>query len=269
MGLIFGPLTCMLVYKMEVRKIGMPELRRTSAEEKPGPDTIEAVRVRLLDRKRPAADQIYRALREAIISGGFRPRESLSENRICSMFTVSRSPVRIALTRLAEDGLVDIFPQRGSFVAPIKLQRVREGHFARVALELAIVGEAAQRWSAHCATATLEAVKLQKRYARARDAWNFHMVDEQFHRSFAVCAGLEGVWNTIQSVKTHLDRVRHLANPVKGHMDKVIAEHEAVVAELDAGEAGAAIDAMRIHLDSLHVTIARLKPLHEDYFVED
>ena len=99
---------------------------------------------RHVDKKLPAADQIYQGLREAIIFGNFRPNEAISENRVCGMFNVSRSPVRIALTRLVGDKLIDIFPQRGSFVSPIILQKVREGHFARVALELAVLKEAAK-----------------------------------------------------------------------------------------------------------------------------
>lgn len=256
----------MLVYKFEVRKKRMASIRPQISDDSRTPDA--GGRLHALDRKLPAADQIYRVLRNAIISGGFRPREAMSENRLCGMFTVSRSPVRIALTRLAEDELVDIFPQRGSFVAPIKLQQVREGHFARVALELAVLGEAAQRWTDKDAAAVHEAIKLQKRYAKAGDSWSFHIADEQFHKSFAIGANLEGVWTTIQSVKTHLDRIRHLANPVKGHMDKVIAEHEAVVAPLNQGNRDAAVAAMRRHLDSLHDTIGRLRPLHPDYFAE-
>lgn len=246
----------------------MPVSKSSTAGEKPNQIAEATGWLLQFDRKLPAANQIYGALREAIISGGFKPGEALSENRICGMFSVSRSPVRIALTRLAEDGLIDIFPQRGSFVAPIKLQRVREGHFARVALELAVLREAAQHWSPRWTAAVTEAIKLQKRSARAGDSWSFHVADEQFHRNFAVCAGLEGVWNTIQGVKTHLDRVRHLANPVQGHMSKIVAEHEAVVDLLDRGLSEEANEAMRHHLDSLHATLARLRPLHEDYFVE-
>lgn len=240
----------------------MQQILSTRAPERVG-SAIHAI-----DRRFPAADQIYRVLRDQIISGGFRPREALSENRICAMFSVSRSPVRIALTRLVEDGLIDILPQRGSFVAPINLTRVREGHFARVALEVALVREAGGRWSPRKAAVLNEAIKQQKKHARTGDAWSFHMADEQFHRGFASAAGLAGVWTTVQGVKTHLDRVRHLANPVQGHMDKVIGEHSQVVAALNAGDTETAIGAMRLHLDSLHETIARLKPLHEDYFTD-
>ena len=79
-----------------------------------------------LDRRLPAAEQVYRGLREAILTCRLEPNEAISENRLCGLFGVSRSPVRTAITRLAEDGLIDIFPQRGTFVAPIKLRQVRE-----------------------------------------------------------------------------------------------------------------------------------------------
>lgn len=223
---------------------------------------------RHVDRKLPAADQIYQGLREAIISGIFRPNEAISENRVCGMFNVSRSPVRIALTRLAEDKLIDIFPQRGSFVSPIILQKVQEGHFARVALELAVLSEAARHWTGQASSEAKKAIKLQQQFSKTGDLWSFHTADEMFHRNFADAARLKGIWDTILSVKTHLDRVRHLANPVKGHMEKVIDEHKAVIQHLDAGNVQEAMEAMRLHLDSLHTTIARLKSLHSTDFVE-
>ena len=70
-----------------------------------------------LDRHLPAAEQLYRLLRHEIITCQIAPIEAISENRICGMFGVSRSQVRVAVTRLAEDGLIEIFPQRGTFVA--------------------------------------------------------------------------------------------------------------------------------------------------------
>lgn len=245
----------------------MPSIASAKTER---PDVLTALIdfSRHVDRKLPAADQIYQGLREAIISGSFRPNEAISENRVCGMFNVSRSPVRIALTRLAEDKLIDIFPQRGSFVSPIILQKVREGHFARVALELAVLTEASKLWTEKTSSLAKKAIKLQQQYSKSGDLWGFHTADELFHRSFAVSAGLEGIWDTIMGVKTHLDRVRHLANPVKGHMEKVIEEHKSVVRHLDNGETGEAAAAMRAHLDSLHATIARLKSLHGEDFIE-
>ena len=131
-----------------------------------------------------------------------------------------------------------------------------------------MLSEAAKHWSEKSSAEAKKAIKLQQQFAKGGDLWNFHTSDELFHRNFAVSAKLQGIWDTILCVKTHLDRVRHLANPVKGHMDKVIEEHKAVLRHLDESDETGAIEAMRLHLDSLHTTIARLKPLHAKDFVE-
>ena len=224
--------------------------------------------MRLLDRRLPAAEQIYQLLREEIITCRLVPGEAISENRICGMFNVSRSPVRIALTRLAEDGLIDIFPQRGSFVAPIRMKQVIESQFARTALEIALVEVAAKAWTeAHAAEAHANLAD-QKRHAAGGEAWEFYLDNERFHQMIARAAGLEGVWATVQSVKMLWDRVGHLANRVSGHREEIIAEHEAIVVALDARDEKRAVKAMKLHLRSVFNAIARLRPLHEDYFTD-
>src|SRR6185369_13463569 len=118
------PLSGMLVYKLApVNAPPGSEMPRASLKSAEAAPSLEAFEV---DRKLPAAEQVYRGLREAIITCRLEPNEAISENRLCGLFGVSRSPVRTAITRLAEDGLIDIFPQRGTFVAPIKLRQVRE-----------------------------------------------------------------------------------------------------------------------------------------------
>ena len=243
-------------------------MRRTKpkAEDSPGPPGPESFS---LDRKLPAAEQVYRALREAILTCRLEPTEAISENRLCGLFGVSRSPVRTAITRLAEDGLIDIFPQRGTFVAPIKLKQVREAQFARTALEMALATEAAKHWR-DSDTAEIEAnLLLQKRCAKARDAWGFYIANEDFHRIIARAANLEGVWNMIQGVKTLWDRVGHIANRVPAHTAIVIEEHRKIVQGLDQRDPKAAAAAMKEHLKSVDHAIARLRPLHGDYFVDE
>jgi len=221
-----------------------------------------------VDRRLPAAEQVYRALRAAIITCRLQPNEAISENRLAEMFGVSRSPVRIAITRLAEDGLIDIFPQRGTFVAPIKLKNVREAQFARSALEVALIEEAARHWQDRD-TAELQAnLELQRQHAKAGDGWSFYLDNEDFHRVIARAARLDGVWTTVQGVKMLWDRIGHMANRVPAHMAEIIEEHRKIVEALEKRDPKAAAAAMRLHLKSVDHAIARLKPLHADYFVE-
>ena len=189
----------------------------------------------MLDRRLPAAEQVYRLLREAIITCRLRPHEAISENRLCGMFHVSRSPVRIAITRLAEDGLIDIFPQRGTFVAPIKLKQVREAQFARIALEVALVQEAAKRWRDAYTVELRNNLETQKQHANAGDSRGFYLDNEDFHQVIARAAELEGVWTTVQSVKMLWDRIGHMANRVPAHTAKIIEEHRRIVAALQRG----------------------------------
>jgi DNA-binding GntR family transcriptional regulator len=222
-----------------------------------------------LDRRLPAAEQVYRRLREAILTCRLEPNEAISENRLCGLFGVSRSPVRTAITRLAEDGLIDIFPQRGTFVAPIKLRQVKEAQFARSALEQALAREAAKHWRETDTAALLANLDLQKRHAKARDAWGFYAANEDFHRIIARGAGLEGVWNMIQGVKTLWDRIGHMANRVPAHTAIIIEEHRAIIEALQQRDPKAAAAAMQEHLKSVDHAIARLRPEHADYFVEE
>lgn len=221
-----------------------------------------------VDRRLPAAEQVYRVLRNEIITCRIAPNEAISENRLCGMFGVSRSPVRVAVTRLAEDGLIEIFPQRGTYVAPIKLKQVREAQFARSALEVALAEEAARHWSAANSKEARENLERQMQHAESGDGWSFFLDNESFHQIIARAARLEGVWTTVQSVKTIWDRIGHLANRVPAHTLEIIAEHERIIEALDGRSPEGASTAMRIHLQSVDKAIARLQPLYTTYFVD-
>lgn len=260
------PLGGMLVYKLAPVNAApgseMPRASLKSAETAPAFEIFE------VDRKLPAAEQVYRGLREAIIICRLEPNEAISENRLCGLFGVSRSPVRTAITRLAEDGLIDIFPQRGTFVAPIKLRQVREAQFARSAMEVALAAEAAKHWRDSDTSAIRTCLEDQKRHSKARDVWGFHLDNESFHQIIARAADLEGVWRTVQSVKLQWDRIGHLANRVPAHTALIIEEHRKIVQALERREPKAAAAAMKLHIKSVDHAIARLRPDHGDYFVD-
>ncbi len=167
-----------------------------------------------------------------------RPGTSISENRICRQIGVSRTPVRAAIIRLVEDGLIEVFPQKGSFVAPIKLSAVRSNHFIRKALELAVLRRAGASWSPDRAAKARQILSRQERALEEGDLESFHELDEDFHRSFCTAAGLEGVWSTIEIAKARVDRVHRLAAG-QGRLPLVVVEHRAIVDALDAGDPNA------------------------------
>lgn len=219
------------------------------------------------DRRRQVSDQIYEALKKAIVSLELPPGTSISENRICRQIGVSRTPVRAAISRLVEDGLIEVFPQKGSFVAPIKLSAVRDNHFIRKALELAVLRRAADSWSPNRAAKARLILSRQERSLEESDLEAFHELDEEFHRSFCVAAGLEGVWSTIQIAKARVDRVHRLAAG-QGRLPLVVAEHRAILDALDADEPESAAASLDYHLERAPSIMESLLSSHKRYFVD-
>ena len=93
----------------------------------------------------PASRQVYRALRDAIISPELAPGQRLSENELAERLAVSRTPVREALIRLRDERFVQIVPQLGTFVTRISTAAVQDAQFIRESLECAAVRLAATR----------------------------------------------------------------------------------------------------------------------------
>ncbi|MBS1182950.1 MAG: GntR family transcriptional regulator [Proteobacteria bacterium] len=118
-----------------------------------------------LDPKQPIGAQVHSLLKKMIIGLAFMPNEALSEKELALRLGVSRTPVREALIRLADETLVDVFPQRGTFVSPIKVADVMEAHL-REAREAAVARRARSDGRPVCLSAP-EDLHQPHRYSRA------------------------------------------------------------------------------------------------------
>lgn len=218
-------------------------------------------------RGQSTAEIIHRVLKEDILSLKLKPGEALSEKRLGEQFGVSRTPVREAVLRLSDEKLVDVFPQSGTYVSRIPLQALKEANIIRKALE-----ETAIRHAAALATPAMlepvhEALALQRRHMRAKDASGFHAADEAFHAAIADAAGLPGLWTIVRQAKMQVDRCRMMTLPEPGRMAKVIAEHEAILEALVARDATRAAHGIDDHLSRVIIDADALSQLHPDYFL--
>src|SRR5882757_1042728 len=92
-----------------------------------------------LDRDRQAAPQVFERLRGMIISLELPPGSALSRAELAAQFGISSTPIRDALMRLEEEGLVDVFPQYATVVSRVDVRLAQQAHFLRQAVELEIV----------------------------------------------------------------------------------------------------------------------------------
>jgi DNA-binding GntR family transcriptional regulator len=215
-----------------------------------------------------AGVQCYEVLRDAIVSLRLEPGERISDVALAAELGVSRTPVREAVLQLAGEGLVEVIPQRGTFVAPISLEAVREAQFLREALELAALREAVDRIG-EPELAELDAnLAAQRDAAAAADAARFYALDEEFHRRLVEYSGFPGAWRVARRSRAHLDRARVLSLPGREVIRYLVTQHSEIVERLRAHDRAGVEELMRDHLRRVYRDLPELERTHPDYFAQ-
>lgn len=212
----------------------------------------------MLNRKQNLTEQIHGYLLQEIVQGHMPANSTISENEIATKFGVSRTPIREVLLLLEKQGLVRIYPQVGSFVAPIRLADVIEAQFLREHLECALMHEAIARVIEADRQRLRVVLRKQKAALEENDAEAFYDLDEEMHALFAEIAGKPGLWELIRQRKVHLDRVRRISLQTPSRMADVYAQHLRICAGLLEGQQEQAIAELRSHLRGVLQTVERL-----------
>ncbi|QHQ35369.1 GntR family transcriptional regulator [Algicella marina] len=215
------------------------------------------------------SDVIYDDLRSAIIRMDLRPGDPVVEAHIRDRHGVSRTPVREAVLRLAEEGLVDVVSKSGTFVSRIPLVALREAIVARRALEAVTCAAAAERASESDVMSLRAIVQRQRERAETGDLEFFHDADDAFHAEVAAIAQYPGLWTMISNIRVQVERYRRLTLPQPGRMKMVVQEHAAVVDAIAAHDAETAVKAMHVHLDKLQLDISIFRDLWPECFIID
>jgi len=213
-----------------------------------------------------ASSRIYGDLRSELVTMRRRPGEVISESEIALSYGVSRTPVREAILKLSDEGLLDVFPQSGIFVSRIPLAALPEAIIIRKALEETTARLAAERATTSQVLQLRSIVARQREADEAGDRAAFHRADELFHATIADVARHPGIWTLILHVKVHVDRYRQLTLPVTGRMTQVIAEHEPILAAIEARDPQRAGIAMERHLDRLLRDISETQHTNPEFF---
>jgi DNA-binding GntR family transcriptional regulator len=215
------------------------------------------------------ARQVTRALRHAIVTMQLAPGEMLSEQELARRFGVSRSPVREALIKLSEAGLVRVLPQRGTQVVKISQAGVEDARFIREAVECAVVREAAVRATPALIADLNASLTKQRRAQRAASTEEFLSLDEEFHRLLAEAAKRPAAWQMIEDIKPQMDRVRFLDMAKATPRHAVLAQHVVIVEAIKARDPAAAEKAMRQHLSEILRSLPELAAQYPHLFEWD
>ncbi|HYF53154.1 MAG TPA: GntR family transcriptional regulator [Salinarimonas sp.] len=221
---------------------------------------------RAVDRTRHAAAHVIALLRDQIVSLALPPGTVVNRAELQERFGLSSTPIRDALLRLQEEGFVDVFPQHATRVSAIDLTAARQAQFLRRSVELEVVRTLAGAPDPDLVRRLRSIMAQQKALADIGELEGFEGLDQGFHRALYEAAGAPDLWTIVRRNSGQIDRLRRLHLPVPGKAHQIVADHEAIVGAIAAGDPPGAERALRDHLSRSLAFSAEMRARYPGYF---
>ncbi|WP_208630414.1 GntR family transcriptional regulator [Amycolatopsis kentuckyensis] len=210
---------------------------------------------------------VYETLRRKVLTLELPPGAALSENELAASLGVSRTPVREGLILLSDEGLVQVFPQIGSFVSRVDPQRVADAQFLREAVELAALDDLPAALDDAVVEDLLDNLARQQHPDIGLE--EFFALDEAFHHGLLKLSGHGNAWTTVASAKGHLDRARRLGLYDAQSPAEFATQHVEIFDAVRTGDVAVARAAMRRHLRAVFEDVERIREQSPELFSTD
>jgi DNA-binding GntR family transcriptional regulator len=181
-------------------------------------------------------DRAYERIRHDIISCAIAPGTEISEGQLCIQYKLGKAPVRMALNRLAHDGLVRAIPRRGYMVSPVTVRDIHDVFELRLMLEPAAARMAAGRVNAQRLQAIDESCRAGYEPGDLRSTSRFLDANKAFHVAIAQSTGNVRLAGAIEQLLDQMTRLLHLGLGLRNRSQEMQQEHRALVKALVRGD---------------------------------
>ncbi|KXJ54784.1 MAG: transcriptional regulator [Thalassospira sp. Nap_22] len=213
-----------------------------------------------------ASTQLHDSLRKRIIDLELAPGQYLSRAEIAEEYGVSQTPVRDALLKLEEEGLVDTFPQSKTEVSRIDVEQALETQFLRLSVELEVTRRLANAKDPALTVKAHSILAQQNAVSAANDLDTFGKLDRDFHYALYEAAGVAQLYGVVEARSGHIDRLRKLNLPDPGKSASILDCHARILAAIDKGDASTACEVVREHLMGTLATVDAIRERHPSFF---
>ena len=223
--------------------------------------------VRYRDRLAGESAKAYalRELNDNIINMELKPGTLISENELSRILGVSRTPIREAIQELSKAAVIEIYPQRGSYVALIDPLLVEEARFLRKVLDTAVIEEACDVATQTDIEKMEENVSLQEFYLQSEAADKIYLLDDEFHKLIYSAARKETIHAMRSNIMLHFDRVRTLS--MKTVKDtKIVNDHRQMLEAIKNKDKETAKALVEKHLSRYQIDEAEIRAAYPQYF---
>lgn len=209
---------------------------------------------------------VYNIIKNEIVKFNLVPGQKITENKIAEKLNVSRTPVREAFLRLKQEGLIVVYPQRGSFISLIDPEHVEEARYMRATLEIATVELAFDHVSEEMLVKLEENLQKQKSSIAEKRYEDFFEYDQDFHKTiFEACNKLR-VWDYMQGMMFNLNRIRMLSLASNYHWETLLLQHEQIIDSMRKNERDQARQVMTDHMGLQSIDFAKFMQEYPQYF---
>lgn len=211
-------------------------------------------------------EYVYRFLKFNIMELKLIPGSALSEKDIAQLLGVSRTPVREAFIQLSQEYLLDILPQKGTYVSLIDIENVEESKFLRETIEKAVIAMACVEFPSDKLFELQSNIVLQELCIKEKNYLKFYELDEELHRTIFVGCKKARIWSMIQQMNTHYNRVRILNIGGGYDVPPVLKQHKELVLAIKEKDVELGIRTIDLHLNKVKFDIQDLCRDYAQYF---
>lgn len=212
-----------------------------------------------INKPEPLAKTALKALRTSILSNDLTTGVVYNEKGLARDLGISRTPVREALLELSAKRLVKFLPQKGVIINTFSQKDVEDVFDVRTALEVYSI----QKICKHIETTDISLLKDcledQKEALAENDAGQFMEADRRFHIGFTTLTKNNYLMEMMHDIRDIMHLMGFKALGIKGRMQQVVHEHQAVLTAVAAGDAAAAVSSMEAHLALSKTAVNKIK----------
>ena len=199
--------------------------------------------------KQSLTAKVYTRIREDIIEGRYKTGDYLVETKLAEELDVSRTPIREALRRLAQEHII-IETTRGASVVGINKDDMRDMYDIRMRLEGFAAYKAAQNRTEEDVEKLRKILELQEFYTQKHDADNIKNFDTDFHAEMYLCSKSQNLYYTLEPLHKKGVKYRKASVARTDNAEQSFEEHKAIFEAIAAGDPEAAEKAALKHIEN-------------------
>lgn len=214
-----------------------------------------------------ASDYVYEVLYNKIISIDLAPGTSVSPTQLSKDLGISRTPIQRACTTLAENGLLEVLPQRGSYVSLINIDRVYESFYMRNLLEQAAIQQVCVLPNRNEISFLLKQNIYNQRQALEHNLYEqYFKFDNNFHHIIYDAANMLYIEKAMAQISLDQNRIRQLKILSNIRIDSTLTEHQNILDSIKNGDADTASFNIYVHISKFAEDAIAIHKKYPDYF---